>query len=149
PTIGLLLMRPQIVSGARGHYDRLIRSIEKEGLSVLPVLSTFMDNRQAAAQFFAESGVGQASSLSGSRPTSPVAPKNSGPDSEETPDAIPGARISQLLSLTGFSFVGGPAMNDSQAAVEFLTGLNVPLRSMVSLDIQTIESWQSSRLGLN
>ena len=45
--------------------------------------------------------------------------------------------------------MGGPAMNDSQAAVEFLNELNVPLRSMVSLDIQTIESWNSSKLGLN
>jgi magnesium chelatase subunit H len=40
-------------------------------------------------------------------------------------------------------------MNDSPAAAQFLDELNVPLRSMVSLDIQTIESWESSRLGLN
>jgi magnesium chelatase subunit H len=40
-------------------------------------------------------------------------------------------------------------MNDSQAAVEFLDDLKVPLRSMISLDIQSIESWESSRLGLN
>src|SRR5262249_60144116 len=59
------------------------------------------------------------------------------------------SRVSQNLCLTGFSVVGGPAMNDSHAAVEFLAELNVPLRSMVSLDIQTIESWESSRLGLN
>src|SRR5207237_9899340 len=31
-TIGLLLMRPQIVSGARAAYDGLIRAIEAEGL---------------------------------------------------------------------------------------------------------------------
>ena len=29
-------------------------------------------------------------------------------------------RVGQLLSLTGFSFVGGPAMNDSAAAVAYL-----------------------------
>src|SRR5439155_23778205 len=56
---------------------------------------------------------------------------------------------SQLVSLTGFSFVGGPAMNDSEAASEFLTGLNRPYRSAVSLDMQTIESWRASQTGLN
>ena len=37
-TIGLLLMRPQIISDSRQHYDALIRAIESEGLNVLPVL---------------------------------------------------------------------------------------------------------------
>ena len=31
-----------------------------------------------------------------------------------------------ILSLTGFSLVGGPAYNDSQAAEEILSKLNVP-----------------------
>jgi magnesium chelatase subunit H len=59
------------------------------------------------------------------------------------------ARVSQIVSLTGFSFVGGPAMNDSEAAVEFIRPLNVPYRSLVSLDVQTIENWQHGKLGLN
>ena len=53
-TIGLLLMRPQIVSDARQHYDGLIRAIEDEGLSVIPAISTFMDNRDACRKFFVE-----------------------------------------------------------------------------------------------
>lgn len=114
-TVGLLLMRTNVVSATRGHYDGLIRAIEREGLAVLPVISTFMDNRDACAQFF----VGEA------------------------------PRVSQIVSLTGFSFVGGPAMNDSDAAVEFLRGLNVPLRSAVSLDVQTVEAWEESLTGLN
>jgi magnesium chelatase subunit H len=57
--------------------------------------------------------------------------------------------VSQIVSLTGFSFVGGPAMNDSEAAVEFLSGLNVPLRSLISLDVQTIENWRAGKIGLN
>jgi magnesium chelatase subunit H len=57
--------------------------------------------------------------------------------------------VSQIVSLTGFSFVGGPAMNDAEAAVEFLRELNVPFRSAVSLDVQTIESWRESWTGLN
>ncbi len=58
-------------------------------------------------------------------------------------------RVSQIVSLTGFSFVGGPAMNDSAAAAEFLRELNVPYRSAVSLDTQTIEAWRESLTGLN
>ena len=120
-TIGLLLMRPQIVSDAKQHYDRLIRAIESEGLAVVPAISTFMDNRDACRAFFVDEKRGQGAS----------------------------ARVSQIVSLTGFSFVGGPAMNDSEAATQFLGDLNVPFRSMVSLDFQTIENWQQNRLGLN
>ena len=119
-TVGLLLMRTNVVSGTRGHYDALVRAVEREGLAVLPVISTFMDNRDACTRFFVE-GEGGARA----------------------------PRASQLVSLTGFSFVGGPAMNDSEAAVEFLKGLNVPLRSAVSLDVQTVESWRDSWTGLN
>jgi magnesium chelatase subunit H len=136
-TIGLLLMRPQIVSNSRKHYDGLIRAIEAEGLSAIPAISTLMDNRQACEKFF-------------------VAPKVQSPKSKDrrttdngqlTTDQRP--RVSQIVSLTGFSFVGGPAMNDSEAASEFLSELNIPYRSLVSLDTQTIESWRKSFTGLN
>jgi magnesium chelatase subunit H len=115
-TIGLLLLRPQIISGACRHYDELIRSIESEGLAVVPAISTLMDNREASDAFFVENG---------------------------------SARVSQILSLTGFSFVGGPATNDSEAAIAYLRDLGRPFHSVVSLDMQTIESWQSTQLGLN
>ncbi len=126
-TIGLLLMRPQIISDSRQHYDGLIRAIEAEGLSVIPAISTFMDNRDACNKFFIEEGKWE----------SPLY------------DLRGKSRVSQIVSLTGFSFVGGPAMNDSKAAAEFLNQLNVPFRSMVSLDVQTIEHWNQSKLGLN
>ena len=115
-TIGLLLMRPQVVSKTTKHYDALIRAIETEGLSVVPALATLMDNREAVSKFFVEKGK---------------------------------ATVSQIVSLTGFSFVGGPAMNDSAAAAEFLRELNLPYRSAVSLDTQTIEAWSDSQTGLN
>src|SRR5262249_9825228 len=115
-TIGLLLMRPQIVSDSRRHYDELIRAIERHGLAVISALSTLMDNRDACERFFVKDGK---------------------------------ARVSEIVSLTGFSFVGGPAMNDSAAAVEFLGELKIPLRSLISLDVQTIENWDASRLGVN
>lgn len=124
-TIGLLLMRPQVVSKTTKHYDALIAAIEAEGLSVIPAIATLMDNREAVHKFFV-SAKEKAQSTSKNKP-----------------------RVSQVVSLTGFSFVGGPAMNDSVAAAEFLTSLNVPYRSAVSLDTQTIEAWNESTTGLN
>jgi magnesium chelatase subunit H len=133
-TVGLLLMRTHIVSGTRRHYDGLIRAIEGEGLGVLPVISTFMDNREACARFFAEGEGGDEKRK----------PKGGGAEVRGTKP-----RVSQIVSLTGFSFVGGPAMNDSEAAVEFLRQLNRPFRSAVSLDVQSVESWRESPTGLN
>jgi magnesium chelatase subunit H len=134
-TIGLLLMRPQVVSKTTKHYDALIRAIEAEGLSVIPAIATLMDNREAVSKFFVNSQNRNAVT-SGDR-------SNSIPAPNITP------RVSQILSLTGFSFVGGPAMNDSAAAAEFLKTLNTPYRSAVSLDTQSIESWTNSQIGLN
>jgi magnesium chelatase subunit H len=124
-TVGLLLMRPQVISKTTKHYDALIREIESEGLAVIPAIATLMDNREAVSRFFVET---EQSNDNSSRMRS---------------------RVSQIVSLTGFSFVGGPAMNDSVAAAEFLKDLNVPYRSAVSLDTQTIEAWQDSQTGLN
>jgi magnesium chelatase subunit H len=137
-TIGLLLMRPQIVSNTRKHYDGLIRAIEAEGLAVLPAISTLMDNREACGKFFVsevQSPKSKAQSLTG--------------DEQHTANNGRASRVSQIVSLTGFSFVGGPAMNDSEAAAKFLRELNRPFRSAVSLDMQTVESWQESGTGLN
>jgi magnesium chelatase subunit H len=135
-TVGLLLMRTHIVSGTRLHYDGLIRAVEREGLGVLPVISTFMDNREACARFFVEGeGTGRAK-------------KAATTEAEDARGKVK-SRVSQIVSLTGFSFVGGPAMNDSEAAVGFLRDLNRPFRSAVSLDLQTIESWRDSQTGLN
>jgi magnesium chelatase subunit H len=147
-TIGLLLMRPQIVSGAHAHYDALIRAIEAEGLATVPAISTFMDNREACEMFFVEKQASpvarRALRLSGRRRL-PGESKTTG-GGERTKGK---SRVSQIVSLTGFSFVGGPAMNDAEAAVEFLRELNVPFRSAVSLDVQTIEAWRESWTGLN
>ncbi|MEP6820112.1 MAG: cobaltochelatase subunit CobN [bacterium] len=148
-TIGLLLMRPQVVSKTTKHYDALIRAIEAEGMSVIPALSTLMDNREACQKFFIDDNESNVQ-----RPTSHVKIKDQRPK-VRTLDVgrwtldNPGSRVSQIVSLTGFSFVGGPAMNDSEAAAEFLQQLNRPYRSAVSLDMQTIDAWRSSQTGLN
>jgi magnesium chelatase subunit H len=56
--------------------------------------------------------------------------------------------IDALLSLTGFSLVGGPAYNDAAAAEEMLAQLDVPYLSAMGLEFQTLESWQDSERGL-
>ncbi|MEO0435406.1 MAG: magnesium chelatase subunit H [Pseudomonadota bacterium] len=56
--------------------------------------------------------------------------------------------IDLLLSLTGFSLVGGPAYNDAQAAEELLTKLDVPYLAAHALEFQSLEKWQSSVHGL-
>ena len=152
-TIGLLLMRPQVVSKTTRHYDALIRAIEAEGLSVIPALSTLMDNREAVGKFFVED---QASESKVQSPKSNVKDKNKDKSKNKDKDQRPQtedlhdrSRVSQIVSLTGFSFVGGPAMNDSEAAADFLRQLNRPYRSAVSLDTQTVDAWRASPTGLN
>lgn len=150
-TIGLLLMRPQIVSNTRKHYDALIRAIEAQGLSVIPAISTLMDNRQACEKFFIEDlpAVSSYKSQVSSSRTKYQRPTTKDQKPKSAEGTTQGSRVSQIVSLTGFSFVGGPAMNDSAAAAEFLHDLNRPYRSAVSLDTQTIEAWRESQTGLN
>jgi magnesium chelatase subunit H len=56
--------------------------------------------------------------------------------------------IDALVSLTGFSLVGGPAYNDAQAATETLSRLDVPYLVAHPLEFQTLEQWETSDRGL-
>lgn len=56
--------------------------------------------------------------------------------------------VDAVLSLTGFSLVGGPAYNDSDAAQKMLTTLDVPYLAAQGLEFQSIEQWQGSQGGL-
>ncbi|MEJ2014246.1 MAG: magnesium chelatase subunit H [Limibacillus sp.] len=58
------------------------------------------------------------------------------------------ATVDALLSLTGFSLVGGPAYNDKQAAEEALAGLDVPYVAAHALEFQSLETWNQSTHGL-
>lgn len=58
------------------------------------------------------------------------------------------ATIDALVSLTGFSLVGGPAYNDARAAEEILSRLDVPYIAAHPSELQTLEQWGSSRRGL-
>ncbi|HXL82132.1 MAG TPA: cobaltochelatase subunit CobN [Pyrinomonadaceae bacterium] len=148
-TIGLLLMRPQVVSKTTKHYDALIRAIEAEGLSVIPALSTLMDNREAVSKFFIDTNESKVRDPKSKVKTKDQRPKTKDQTTDNEQLTANKSRVSQIVSLTGFSFVGGPAMNDSEAASNFLSDLNRPYRSAVSLDMQTIDSWRASQTGLN
>ena len=58
------------------------------------------------------------------------------------------SRVDAVLSLTGFSLVGGPAYNDARAAEEVLARLDVPYVAAMPVEFQTIEQWGSSERGL-
>ena len=59
------------------------------------------------------------------------------------------ATIDAMLNLTGFSLVGGPAYNNSDAAQEVLRGLDVPYITLQTLEFQTIQEWRNDARGLN
>lgn len=56
--------------------------------------------------------------------------------------------IDALVSLTGFSLVGGPAYNDSAAAQDVLAQLDVPYIAAHPAEFQTLDEWGASDRGL-
>ncbi len=57
-------------------------------------------------------------------------------------------KIDALVSLTGFSLVGGPAYNDNASAIEVLRDLDVPYVAAHPLEFQTLGQWAESPQGL-
>ena len=58
------------------------------------------------------------------------------------------ALIDAVVSLTGFSLVGGPAYNDSKAAEDILAILDVPYVAVTPVEFQTLDQWEASDRGL-
>jgi magnesium chelatase subunit H len=56
--------------------------------------------------------------------------------------------IDALVSLTGFSLVGGPAYNDAEAAEAVLARLDVPYVAVTPVEFQTLDQWGGSSRGL-
>ncbi len=56
--------------------------------------------------------------------------------------------IDALVSLTGFSLVGGPAYNDAKAAEDILAKLDVPYLAVTPVEFQTLDEWGGSSRGL-
>jgi magnesium chelatase subunit H len=61
-------------------------------------------------------------------------------------DGVPA--VDAVVSLTGFSLVGGPAYNDARAAEEMLASLDVPYIAAHPLEFQTLQQWQADQRGL-
>jgi len=59
------------------------------------------------------------------------------------------AVVDAVVSLTGFSLVGGPAYNDARAAEQTLAALDVPYIAAHPVEFQTLEQWQADPRGLN
>ncbi|MBX9931793.1 MAG: magnesium chelatase subunit H [Methylobacterium sp.] len=57
--------------------------------------------------------------------------------------------VDAIVSLTGFSLVGGPAYNDAAAAEKVLAELDVPYLAAHALEFQTLEQWEGSDRGLS
>ncbi len=56
--------------------------------------------------------------------------------------------VDAVVSLTGFSLVGGPAYNDANAAEEMLRRLDVPYVAAHPVEFQTLEQWEADPRGL-
>lgn len=56
--------------------------------------------------------------------------------------------VDAVVSLTGFSLVGGPAYNDARAAAELLGRLDVPYVAAHPVEFQTLEQWEADPRGL-
>ncbi|MDG1867557.1 MAG: cobaltochelatase subunit CobN [Yoonia sp.] len=58
-------------------------------------------------------------------------------------------RADALVSLTGFSLVGGPAYNDNDAAIAVLSDLDLPYVAAQPLEFQTLDQWSTGGQGLS
>lgn len=56
--------------------------------------------------------------------------------------------VDAVVSLTGFSLVGGPAYNDSRAAETLLAQLDVPYLTAHPVEFQTLDQWEQDPRGL-
>lgn len=56
--------------------------------------------------------------------------------------------VDAVVSLTGFSLVGGPAYNDARAAEDVLAKLDVPYLAAHPVEFQTLDQWGASERGL-
>ena len=64
-------------------------------------------------------------------------------------DAAGRARVDALVSLTGFSLVGGPAYSDADGARDVLAKLDIPYLAVQPLEFQTVSEWEDDSRGLN
>ncbi len=121
--VGVLVGRSYLLAGNTAHYDAVIRALEARGLSVVAAFASGLDARPAIAKYFE--------------------------DPKARVRGTPRTTVDALVSLSGFSLVGGPAYNDAEAAQAVLAELDVPYLSLQTLEFQTIDEWEKDPRGLN
>ncbi len=121
--VGVLLGRSYLLAGNTNHYDAVIRALEARGLTVVAAYASGLDARAAITRYFTD-------------PKAQVRGKTV-------------STIDAMVSLTGFSLVGGPAYNDAEAAQAVLAALDVPYLSLQTLEFQTVSEWERDPRGLN
>ena len=121
--VAVLLGRSYLLAGNTAHYDAVIRALEARGLTTVPVFASGLDARAALTRYCM--------------------------DQKALVRGIERATVDALVSLTGFSLVGGPAYNDAEAAQAVLKALDVPYLSLQQLEFQSIEEWERDPRGLN
>jgi magnesium chelatase subunit H len=126
-TVGLLVMRSYVLAGNTAHYDGVIAALEARGLRVIPIFAAGLDARPAIEKYF----LGQRT------------------EPKRTFIRHDAATVDAVVSLTGFSLVGGPAYNDAKAAAEMLARLDVPYLAAHPVEFQTLEQWEGSARGLH
>jgi magnesium chelatase subunit H len=126
-TVGLLVMRSYVLAGNTAHYDGVIAALEARGLRVIPVFAAGLDARPAIEKYFLK--------------------QQAEPNRHFIRRDV--AVVDAMISLTGFSLVGGPAYNDAKAAEEMLARLDVPYLAAHPVEFQTLEQWEDSDRGLH
>lgn len=117
--VGLLLMRSYLLADDAAHYDAVIAALEARGLRVIPAYASGLDGRPAVERFFM-----------------------TGPKDDRK------SAVDLVISLTGFSLVGGPAYNDAAAAEAMLAKLDTPYMAAHALEFQSVEDWSAGERGL-
>jgi magnesium chelatase subunit H len=121
--VGVLVGRSYLLAGNTAHYDAVIRKLELRGLTVVAAYASGLDARAAITRYFTD------------------------PKAQVRGQTV--ATIDAMVSLTGFSLVGGPAYNDAEAAQAVLSALDVPYLSLQTLEFQTVAEWEKDPRGLN
>ncbi len=121
--VAVLLGRSYVLARNTAHYDAVIRALEARGLSVIPMFASGLDARPAISAFCM--------------------------DPKAQVRGVERSTVDALISLTGFSLVGGPAYNDAAAAQAVLAALDVPYLSLQQLEFQTLAEWEQDARGLN
>ena len=104
------------------------------------VLAGNTEHYDAVIHALEERGLRVIPAFAGGLDARPAVDRYFSSDDESTIDA--------LLSLTGFSLIGGPAYNDSSAAEEMMAKLDVPCIAAHGTEFQSIDAWSESEQGL-